>query len=88
MDRAKLPDGRAKLPDGLGRDLLRGLENRFQLALASDAALGPIVAMKTAGTLPKDNGSMWTNELHPTPAGFRFSVTDEVLPALTQSRIA
>jgi hypothetical protein len=46
---------------------------------AVEPGLGKIVALKTTGTLAKDQ---WPNELHLTPEGFRRLAELKFLPAL------
>lgn len=89
-DWLKAPMDAAKVPTALRRPLFKqliGLLKLKQIDMSLDAALGMVVVMDTAGVLPEDNDSMWANELHPTPAGFRRIVKRAVLPALQDSGI-
>lgn len=55
--------------------VIKTLVNRLgdsQAALAQDANLGPVIAIRTAGELPESGSTRWwANELHPTPKGFK-----------------
>lgn len=87
----KYPMTKAKVPDGVSRDLFRDIIDRFghtMRTLAQDPALGPVVFVQTAGTLPEDEQSYWANELHPTPEGFAILVEQAFMPALKQASIA
>lgn len=92
-DWLKQPMDRAKVPKALRRDLFRALLDRLrvaQLALKKDKALGPLVAIATAGTMPEDVASVdrwWANELHPTPRGFRRITQKKFLPALAKLQL-
>ena len=84
-DWLKEPMDAALVPTKLHRPLFKeliGLLKLRQIDMSLDAALGTVVVLDTAGVLPEDNDSMWANELHPTPAGFRRIVRQAVLPAL------
>jgi hypothetical protein len=84
-DWLKAPMDRAKVPPGLRRDIFKHLVNEMkasQLQLASTSP-GLVEVALTAGVLP-DNTSMWANELHPTPAGFRRLIKNAFLPAFTR----
>ena len=53
--------------------------------LAKEKALGAIVAIASAGTMPDDPGTVdrwWANELHPTPAGFKLLAKSAFIPAM------
>jgi hypothetical protein len=83
-DWLKAPMDRAKVPKELRRPLFRDLLAQLrkgQLALAKEKAMGPMVAIASAGTLP-ESASWWANELHPTPAGFELLVKKTFAPAL------
>jgi hypothetical protein len=90
-DWLKVPMDRAKVPKGLRRPLLKDLLKQLrkaQLALAKEQALGPLVAIASAGTMPDDDGNKdqwWANELHPTPAGFKLLAKKAFTPALQQA---
>jgi hypothetical protein len=79
-DWLKEPMDRAKVPKALRRDLFRALVDRLreaQLGLKKDKALGPVVALRSAGTMPDEPEGQerwWANELHPTPEGFRLQI--------------
>lgn len=88
-DWLKEPMDAAGVPEALRRPLFKDLIHRLremQLGLAQVPALR-VVVIASAGTLPEDK-SMWTNELHPTPAGFRRLARKAVLPALASEGIA
>jgi lysophospholipase L1-like esterase len=73
----KAPFEKAKVPENLRKELFQSLISRLnvaQVGLSKDKTLGPLVAVRTAGTLPDDT-SWWANELHPTPAGFKRLAT-------------
>lgn len=82
MDAAQVPRG---LRRPLFKDLIRGLRD-MQLGL-SMAATPRVVVVESAGTLPEDT-SMWANELHPTPAGFRLLARKAFVPAIKAEGIA
>jgi GDSL-like Lipase/Acylhydrolase family len=82
MDVARVP---AKLRRPLFADLIARLK-ALQTRMASEPAL-KVVVMNTQGVLPSVDDSMWANELHPTPAGFRLLVKKAVLPALRANGI-
>lgn len=89
-DWLKAPMDAAFVPEALRRPLFKELIGRLKLTqidMSLDATLGTVVVMDTAGTLPEDNASMWANELHPTPAGFRRITKQAVLPALRDQGI-
>ena len=84
----KAPMDAAKVPPRLRRPLFKNLIDQLkalQVAMAANADLR-VVVMETAGVLPDDT-SMWANELHPTPAGFRRLAKLAVLPALKSQGI-
>lgn len=95
MDLAKVP---AAMP--LRRDVFKTLLaalRKAQLALAKDKSvgLGPLVAIKSAGTKPEptdpaasSDDQWWANELHPTPKGFRLLATQAFIPALKAAGLA
>lgn len=93
-DWLKAPMDRAKVPKALRRDLFKDLLKRLrkaQLALKHDKALGSIVAVASAGTLPEpDSGheQWWANELHPTPAGFKRLAHKAFVPELRKLNLA
>jgi hypothetical protein len=91
-DWLKVPMDKAKVPKALRRDLLKDLMKRLrdaQLVLAKEKALGPIVAIASAGTMPEDdNEKWWANELHPTPAGFRLLAKKAFIPAMKKAILA
>lgn len=81
MDAAKVPK---KLRRDLFKDLIAQLHDMHQ-ALAKDAALAPVVAIRTAGTLPEkadEAGSWWANELHPSVRGFQLIADTKFVPEL------
>jgi len=83
-DWLKAPMDRAKVPKDLRRTLFKDLlaqVRKGQLALCKEKAMGPMVAIASAGTMPED-AQWWANELHPTPAGFRLLVKKAFAPAL------
>lgn len=89
-DWLKAPMDAAKVPAALRRPLFKqliGLLKLKQIDMSLDPALGTVVVMDTAGVLPEDDDSMWANELHPTPSGFRRIVRQAVVPALHDSGI-
>ena len=80
----KVPMDQCRVPSGLRRGLFADLVDQLGLMqdkLAQDQSLGPVEALKTAGTLPPDG---WANELHPTPAGFRLLGETKFLLALDE----
>jgi len=89
MDQAKVP----KVPETLRPELFKELVNRLrkaQLLLKKDKALGPLVAVRSAGTLPNEADAKdrwWANELHPTPAGFRLLVKKAFAPELQKLQL-
>lgn len=92
-DWLKQPMDHAKVPKALRRDLFRALIDRLhlaQVALKKEKALGPLVAIASAGTMPEDAASIdrwWANELHPTPRGFRHITQKKFLPALAKLQL-
>lgn len=85
-DWLKIPFDDAHVPDNvvLRRALLHDLLDRLhdrQQDLVSDPGTGPLLAIKTAGTLP-DSLDVWANELHLTPDGFREMVKLAWMPVL------
>ena len=81
-DWLKVPMEKCSVPISLRKDLFAHLVAAFgkaQDALVAEPGLGKIVALKTAGTLAKDQ---WANELHPTPEGFRRLAELKFLPVL------
>ena len=87
-DWLKSPMDRAKVPEDLRRDFFKDLLNRLheaQLRLGEDASLGPLIAIKSAGTMPElDSGvdQWWADELHPTPKGFKLIAKKAFIPEL------
>ena len=82
-DWLKVPMDKAQVPKRLQRPIFRDLIDRLlalQMAMALDPALN-VHVVHSAGTLP-DDASAWTNELHPTPAGFKLLVRQAFLPVL------
>lgn len=70
----------AKVRKALRRDLFKDLIEQL--------AVGPVLALKTAGTLPeKPDGvaSWWVNELHPTPREFRRIAEHKFIPELKKA---
>ncbi|RYE02012.1 MAG: SGNH/GDSL hydrolase family protein [Sphingobacteriales bacterium] len=90
-DWLQVPMDMAKVPKALRRDLFKDLIEQLHglhQALADDQAVGPVLALKTAGTLPeKPDGvaSWWANELHPTPRGFRRIADQKFIPELKKT---
>ena len=82
MEAARVPVG---LRRALFKDLIGGLRD-MQLGLSLVASLR-VVLIQSAGTLPEDT-SMWANELHPTPEGFRLLAREAFVPALKGEGIA
>ena len=83
-DWLKRPMDLAEVPERLRRPMFVDLMRRLlqmQRQLARDPALGPLVPIRTAGTMPDDE-RMWGNEIHPTPEGFRLLAARAVVPAL------
>lgn len=83
-DWLKAPMEKAGVPEGLRRALFRHIVDRLheeQAELATIAKLGPLVAIKTSGTLP-EHTRCWANELHPTREGFRMIATKAIVPTL------
>jgi len=84
----KKPMDTARVPEPLRRPLFKDLVAKLhdgQQALSQEPALGPLVAIQTAGTLPEPAQGpqqWWANELHPTPAGFRRLVAQKFLPEI------
>lgn len=73
---------KAGVPVDYRRLLFKDLINRLkkgQEDLAQDGTLGPVYVANTAGTLPWKKTSMWANELHPTPEGFRLLAEGPIL---------
>jgi hypothetical protein len=86
----KHPMDLAQVPKELRRDLFKDLLHRLgemQKQLAKEPSLMPMVPITTAGTMP-DNESMWANEIHPTPAGFRLLARKAVVPAVQNATAA
>lgn len=89
-DWLKVPMERAEVPKELRRDLFKDLLRRLyevQQQLAKDPGLMPMVPIATAGTMP-DKESMWANEIHPTPKGFRLLAREAVVPAVQNAMAA
>jgi hypothetical protein len=56
-----------------------------QNALAAESGIGPVVVIRSAGTLPDsvaDRETWWANELHPTIKGFRMLARKVFIPAM------
>ena len=87
-DWLRAPMERARVPHELRRPLFKVLVNRLhdaQLRLADDRRLGPLVALRSAGTMPEVSDGLqqwWANELHPTPRGFNLLAQKVFIPAL------
>lgn len=93
-DWLKAPMDKAKVPKELRRDLFADLLNRLrdaQLTLKKENAMGSLIAIRSAGTMPGDkdvNEKWWANELHPTPAGFKFLAKKAFVPELKKHQLA
>lgn len=89
-DWLRAPMEKARVPAALRRPLFKLLINELHKAqqqLANDHRLGPLVALKSAGTLPETGDVVqqwWANELHPTPRGFNLLAEQVFVPALEQ----
>lgn len=87
-DWLKAPMDAARVPETLRRDLFKDLMrclHEAQIALAAEPGLGPIVVIKSSGTLqedPEQVDSWWANELHPTIKGFRRLARYAFIPAM------
>lgn len=83
MVKAKVP---ARFRHQLFVELVR-LLHKGQLDLKAEPAMGPIVVILSAGTMP-DNPvgaeRWWANELHPTPEGFHLIATKAFVPELAK----
>lgn len=87
-DWLRAPMEAAKVPKALRRPLFKALVqalHEMQQSLAADPALGEVIALRSAGTLPDKPSEVqdwWANELHPTPAGFKRLAEVVFVPAL------
>jgi len=87
-DWLKMPMDKARVPQALRRPLFKDLLERLreaQVELATEAAMAPMMAIKSAGTMPDDPGNIdkwWENELHPTMRGFKRLVAQAFAPEL------
>jgi hypothetical protein len=87
-DWLKIPMDAARVPEPLRRDLFRHMLDRLheaQNALAAESGIGPVVVIRSAGTLPDsaaDSDTWWANELHPTIKGFRRLARKVFIPAM------
>jgi len=85
-DWLRVPMAAARVPEHLRRPLFKRLLRRLyaeQEMLTGDASLGPLVPLRSAGTLPEDSPERWwANELHPTPRGFNLLADKVFVPAL------
>lgn len=92
-DWLKAPMAKAKVPKSLQRDLFKDLLDQLrkaQLILKKETALGTLIAVKSAGTMPEPeegNDQWWANELHPTPAGFKLLAKKAFVPELKKLQI-
>ena len=92
-DWLKAPMDKARVPVLLRRLLFKDLIDRLrqaQLNLKREKALGPLVAVASAGTMPEQSEGIdqwWANELHPTPRGFKLLVQKAFLPELRKLQI-
>ena len=89
-DWLKAPMVKAKVPARFRRQLFIELLKRLneaQLALKAEPAMGPVVVILSAGTMP-DNPvgaeRWWANELHPTPEGFHLIANKAFVPELAK----
>lgn len=87
-DWLKAPMDAAKVPKGLRRDLFKDLVQQLHAMhqdLSRDPALGRIIPIQSAGTLPENpdkKDSWWANELHPTIRGFQLLADTKFVPEL------
>jgi len=87
-DWLRAPMEKARVPAPLRRPLFKLLINQLhqaQQSLAADQRLGPLMVLKSAGTLPKKGDTAhqwWANELHPTARGFNLLADKVFVPAL------
>ena len=87
-DWLKKPMDLVKVPKALRKELLKDLLvglRKAQLDLATEAAVGKLVAIETGGTMPDDpaqNEQWWANELHPTVKGWKLLTKKAFTPAI------
>jgi hypothetical protein len=85
-DWLRAPMDAAKVPAALRRPLFKKLIRRLyaeQEMLTGDNNLGPLLPLRTEGTLPENAPDQWwANELHPTPRGFNLLAEKVFVPAL------
>lgn len=85
-DWLRAPMEAARVPEQLRRPLFKRLVRRLyaeQEMLTGDASLGPLMPLRSAGTLPEGSPERWwANELHPTPRGFNLLADKVFVPAL------